>query len=289
LEELEIKMNKNKGMVIKSFIGVCILGVMITSVFSGCVENGEIQTLKISGSTTVLPIAQRAAEEYMKQHPNVDIQVSGGGSSVGIRSVGEGSVDIGMASRELKSSEKTSYPNLVQHVIAKDGIAIIVNPNNPVSQLTIEQVKGIYNGTYTNWLELGGNDLEIVVVGRDSASGTREFFWEHIMEKEDFRNDMLEMNSNGAVHDKVATTPGAVGYVGLGYVDEEVKGLRIWNNDEWVEPTIMNVKNGKYPIARNLNMFTNGEPTGLTKDFIDFILSSEGQQIVEEEGFVSII
>ncbi|HDM67267.1 MAG TPA: phosphate ABC transporter substrate-binding protein [Thermoplasmatales archaeon] len=276
-------------MVIKSFIGVCILGVMITSVFSGCVENGEIQTLKISGSTTVLPIAQRAAEEYMKQHPNVDIQVSGGGSSVGIRSVGEGSVDIGMASRELKSSEKTSYPNLVQHVIAKDGIAIIVNPNNPVSQLTIEQVKGIYNGTYTNWLELGGNDLEIVVVGRDSASGTREFFWEHIMEKEDFRNDMLEMNSNGAVHDKVATTPGAVGYVGLGYVDEEVKGLRIWNNDEWVEPTIMNVKNGKYPIARNLNMFTNGEPTGLTKDFIDFILSSEGQQIVEEEGFVSII
>jgi len=282
-------MNEKKGMVIKSFIGICILSVIITSVFSGCVENGEIQTLKISGSTTVLPIAQRAAEEYMKQHPNVDIQVSGGGSSVGIRSVGEGSVDIGMASRELKSSEKTSYPNLVQHVIAKDGIAIIVNPNNPVSQLTIEQVKGIYNGTYTNWLELGGNDLEIVVVGRDSASGTREFFWEHIMEKEDFRNDMLEMNSNGAVHDKVATTPGAVGYVGLGYVDEEVKGLRIWNNDEWVEPTIMNVKNGKYPIARNLNMFTNGEPTGLTKDFIDFILSSEGQQIVEEEGFVSII
>ncbi len=282
-------MDEKKGMVIKSFIGVCILGVMITSVFSGCVENGGIQTLKISGSTTVLPIAQRAAEGYMKQYPNVDIQVSGGGSSVGIRSVGEGSVDIGMASRELKPSEKTSYPNLVQHVIAKDGIAIIVNPDNPVSQLTIEQVKGIYNGTYTNWLDLGGNDLEIVVVGRDSASGTREFFWEHIMEKEGFRNDMLEMNSNGAVHDKVATTPGAVGYVGLGYVDEEVKGLRIWNNDEWVEPTIMNVKNGKYPIARNLNMFTNGEPTGLMKDFIDFILSSEGQQIVEEEGFVSII
>jgi len=282
-------MDEKKGMVIKSFIGVCILGVMITSVFSGCVENRGIQTLKISGSTTVLPIAQRAAEGYMKQYPNVDIQVSGGGSSVGIRSVGEGSVDIGMASRELKPSEKTSYPNLVQHVIAKDGIAIIVNPDNPVSQLTIEQVKGIYNGTYTNWLDLGGNDLEIVVVGRDSASGTREFFWEHIMEKEGFRNDMLEMNSNGAVHDKVATTPGAVGYVGLGYVDEEVKGLRIWNNDEWVEPTIMNVKNGKYPIARNLNMFTNGEPTGLMKDFIDFILSSEGQQIVEEEGFVSII
>ncbi|RLF44594.1 MAG: phosphate ABC transporter substrate-binding protein, partial [Thermoplasmata archaeon] len=239
-------------------------------------------------STTVLPIVQKAAEEYMKKHPDVDIQVSGGGSSVGIHQVGEGSVDIGMASRELKDSEKAKYPDLVQYVIAKDGIAIIVHPSNPVSQLTIEQIRGIYNGTYTNWKELGGNDMQIVVVGRDTASGTREFFWEHVMKKENFRDDVLEMNSNGAVHDKVATTPAAIGYIGLGYIDAEVKGIKIWSNGEWVEPAVENVKNGKYPIVRNLNLFTNGEAKGLAKDFIEFILSEEGQKIVEGEGFVPL-
>jgi phosphate transport system substrate-binding protein len=257
-------------------------------ILAGCIEEGETKTLKIAGSTTVLPIVQRAAEEFMKIHPDVDIRVSGGGSSVGIRQVGEGSVDIGMASRELKSSEREKYPDLVQYVIAKDGIAIIVHPSNPVSNLSLEQIRGIYNGTYKNWNELGGEDEKITVVGRDTASGTREFFWEHVMKKEKERDDMLEMNSNGAVHDKVATTPSAIGYVGLGYVDEEVKAIKIWYNGKLVEPTIENVKNGEYPIARNLNLFTKGGAKGLVKDFIDFILSEEGQQIVEEEGFVPL-
>ena len=269
--------------------GAMLVGIMVSIIIlTGCLGGSGVKTLKIAGSTTVLPIVQKAAEEYMKKYPDIDIRVSGGGSSVGIRSVGEGIADIGMASRELKDSEKAKYPDLVQYVIAKDGIAIIVHPSNPVSQLTIEQIRGIYNGTYTNWKELGGNDVQIVAVGRDTASGTREFFWEHVMKKENFRNDMLEMNSNGAVHDKVATTPTAIGYVGLGYVDAEVKGIKIWNNGEWVKPTVENVKNGKYPIVRNLNLFTNGEAKGLAKDFIEFILSEEGQKIVEEEGFVPL-
>jgi len=276
-----IQKSKTKGaMIVGMVVGIIIL--------TGCLGGNGVKTLKIAGSTTVLPIVQKAAEEYMKKHPDVDIQVSGGGSSVGIHQVGEGSVDIGMASRELKDSEKAKYPDLVQYVIAKDGIAIIVHPSNPVSQLTIEQIRGIYNGTYTNWKELGGNDMQIVVVGRDTASGTREFFWEHVMKKENFRDDVLEMNSNGAVHDKVATTPAAIGYIGLGYIDAEVKGIKIWSNGEWVEPAVENVKNGKYPIVRNLNLFTNGEAKDLAKDFIEFILSEEGQKIVEGEGFVPL-
>ena len=264
-----------------------VIGAIIIAILSGCLE-GERQTIIIRGSTTVLPIAQRAAEAYMEKHPDVDIRVSGGGSSVGVQSVGEGIADIGMASRELKDEEKSRYPDLKPVVIAKDGIAIIVHPDNPVTSLTLEQIRGIYNGTYTNWKEVGGPDEEIVVVNRDSASGTREFFWKHVMHKEDFVATALEKNSNGAVKQTVSQTPNAIGYVGLGYLDGSVKALKIKKDGEEIEPTVENVLNGKYPIARSLYMITNGEPEGLVKDFIDFVLSEEGQKIVEEEGFVPI-
>jgi len=271
---------------------VMVTAVLASAIFlSGCIGgDDEIETLIIDGSTTVFPIAQAAADTYMDEHSDVDIQVSGTGSSNGISSVGGGSSDIGMASRELKSTEETSYPNLVQHIVAKDGIGLIIHTTNTVEQLTTQQVKDIYLGTYTNWNEVGGPNLEIVVVGRDSASGTREFFYDHVMGKEDFVSTMLEKNSNGAVHATVSTTPGAIGYVGLGYIDSEVKAINILNEDtqEYVEPTVQNVLDGKYPIFRNLNMFTNGEPTDLTKEFIDFITSDEGQQVVQDEGFVPI-
>jgi phosphate transport system substrate-binding protein len=251
-------------------------------------ETGEIQTLSIQGSTTVLPIVQKAAERYMDAHPNVDIQVSGGGSSVGVKSAGEGTVDIGMASRAMKDEEKSTYPDLNPIAVARDGIALIVHPSNSVNSLTVEQIKGIYDGTYTNWSEFGGEDAEIVVVGRDSASGTREFFWEHVMNKKDFVPTMLEKNSNGAVKQTITQTPGAIGYVGLGYIDESVKALNVNVDGEEIAPTIENVVNGKYPISRSLFLLVQGEPTGLGKDFIDFILSDEGQAIVEEEGFVPV-
>jgi phosphate transport system substrate-binding protein len=242
----------------------------------------------VTGSTTVLPIAQKAAEKYMDLHSTVNILVSGGGSSVGVKSAGEGTADIGMASRDMKDEEKTGYPDVKPIVVARDGIALIVHPSNPVSSLTVEEIKGIYKGTYTNWSELGGDDMEIVVVGRDSASGTREFFWEKVMEKEDFVATMLEKNSNGAVKQTVSQTPGAIGYVGLGYIDETVKAVKIREGSRETEPTVENVKNGSYPISRSLYMLVKGEPTGLAKDFIDFILSEEGQSIVEEEGFVPV-
>jgi len=271
---------------------VVVLSLAIAAVIlSGCTGsnndgNTEIQTLIVDGSTTVFPIAQSTADEYMDQHENVDIQVTGTGSSNGISAVSSGSAGIGMASRELKSTE----PALEKHVVAKDGIAIIVHKTNTVTQLTTEQVKGIYNGTYTNWNQLDGNDAEIVVVGRDSASGTREFFYEHVMGKEEFVSTMLEKNSNGAVHSTVSTTPGAIGYVGLGYVDDEISALSIYNEDEasYIEPTVQNVLDKKYPIYRDLNMFTDGPATGLAKEFIDFIQSDEGQEIVTKAGFVPI-
>lgn len=265
-------------------VGIIIVG----AVFGGWFKGRDIQTISVTGSTTVLPIAQKAAEAYMDKHENVDIRVSGGGSSVGIQVVGEGTADIGMASRDLKDSEKKSWPNLRQTTIAKDGIAIIVHPSNPVTNLSLQQIRGIYNGTYTNWNDVGGSDKEIVVINRDSASGTREFFWKHVMHKEDFVATALEKNSNGAVKQTVSQTPGAIGYVGLGYIDSSVNPIKIYENEEYIEPTVANVLNEKYPISRSLFFFTNGEPEGLVKDFIDFILSKDGQKLVEEEGFVPV-
>jgi phosphate transport system substrate-binding protein len=262
--------------------------VVIAAVLGGWFERREIQTITLMGSTTVLPVVQMASEAYMDKYGNVDIRVSGGGSSVGIKAVGEGTADIGMASRDLKEEEKATYPNLKKTVIAKDGIAIIVHPDNPVTSLTLEQIKGIYKGTYLNWKDVGGFDREIVVINRDAASGTREFFWKHVMQKDDFVEGALEKNSNGAVKQTVSQTPGAIGYVGLGFVDASVKAIKIDVNGELIEPTVVNVLDGSYPIARSLQLFTNGEPKGLVKDFIDFILSTEGEKIVEDEGFVPV-
>jgi phosphate transport system substrate-binding protein len=274
------------------FLAVPLLTLLlIATLFAGCTGGGGNTTpesLSVTGSTTVLPLAQKAAEAYMGTHQQADIQVSGGGSSVGVQAVGEGTADIGMASRDLKDSEKQKYPDLVQHVIARDGIAVIVHPSNTVETVTTAEVKAIYQGNITNWKEIGGPDLEIVVVGRDSASGTREFFHETVMKKEDFVPTQLEKNSNGAVKQTIAQTPGAIGYVGLGYVDETVKALKVDVNGKVVEPAVSTVVSGDYPIARSLTMFTKGEATGLAKEYLDFLMSPEGQKIVEEEGFVPV-
>jgi len=224
----------------------------------------------------------------MDANTGIDILVSGGGSSVGVQAVGEGTADIGMASRDLKDAEMERYPDLVQHVVAKDGIALIINNENPVESLTVEQVRLIYTGGITNWNEVGGSDADIVVVGRDSASGTRASFEDLVMDKQEFVATMLEKNSNGAVQQTIAGTPGAIGYVGLGYAGGTVKGVWIDVGGTAVEPSAENVIAGTYPIARELNMFTCGEATGLAAAYIDYILSDEGQAIVEDEGFVPV-
>jgi len=243
----------------------------------------------VSGSTTVLPIAQAAAEAYMDRNLVADIQVAGGGSSVGVQAVGEKTSEIGMSSRDLKAEEKTKYPALMQHTVAKDCIVVIVHPENPVSVMTLDQVRGIYNGSIQSWEKVGGTASSFVVIGRDSASGTREYFTEHVMQKEKYRSDMREMNSNGAIATYVAGNRYAIGYVGLGYVSSDVKGIKIMSRGTAVEPSVAMVLSGSYPISRSLYMLTSGAPSGLTKDYLDFLMSTEGQLIVTREGFVPLV
>ena len=265
--------------------GFALVILLLTAVFgAGCISTEDTETISIAGSTTVLPVAQAAAEEYMNQHSNADIQVSGGGSGVGATSVIGGTADIGMLSRDLKASEKEGN-TLKEFVVGKDGIALVGHPSNTVSDLSLEQVKAIYQGTITNWKDVGGADSEIVLIGRDSSSGTREFFTEFVLNKEDAAKEMQELNSNGAVAQAVSITPGAIGYVSLEYVDDSLKAFSIAG----VAPTVENVISGVYEINRPLLMVTNGEPEGLAADYLAFILSEEGQQILKDSGFIPAV
>ena len=265
--------------------GFALVILLLTAVFgAGCISTEDTETISIAGSTTVLPVAQAAAEEYMNQHSNADIQVSGGGSGVGATSVIGGTADIGMLSRDLKASEKEGN-TLKEFVVGKDGIALVGHPSNTVADLSLEQVKAIYQGTITNWKDVGGADSEIVLIGRDSSSGTREFFTEFVLNKEDAAKEMQELNSNGAVAQAVSITPGAIGYVSLEYVDDSLKAFSIGG----VAPTVDNVISGIYEINRPLLMITNGEPEGLAADYLAFILSEEGQQILKDSGFIPAV
>jgi phosphate transport system substrate-binding protein len=252
------------------------------------------QTIKISGSTTVLPIVQKAADQYMAIHPEADIQVSGGGSGVGIQAIGAKTVDIGMSSREVTRDEMAKNPAFVVTSVAQDGIAVIVNPVNTIQYITLDQAKDIYLGKITKWTEITGANVpntnnQIVIIGRDSASGTRTYFDETILLKATPTNKMLEKNSNGAVLQTVAQTPGSIGYVSIGFVSKDVKALPVWYNaQKIVAPTLDNVKTKTYPVSRDLYVITNGQPSGLTGDFIRYILSADGQKIVADEGYVTL-
>ena len=244
--------------------------------------------LSLSGSTTVLPIAAKAAEAYMKIHPETDVQVNGGGTGVGVQSAGEGTAMIGMASRDLKAEEIKKYPDLVPNQIAIDGLVFITNSANPIPSLTIDQVKKIYDGNITNWKDVGGKDESIVVVGRDSASGTRDYMSSDVMKKADFVKTQLEKNSNGAVKQTIEQTPNAIGYVGLGYIDSTIHAVPLSVNGTLVIPSIETVKAGAYPLSRPLHLLTKGQPTGDAAKFIAFLDGPEGQKIITDEGFITI-
>jgi phosphate transport system substrate-binding protein len=287
------------GLVVLLIGAMVVAGCTDTTQKPGAVSLIQKQNIKVSGSTTVLPVAQKAAEAYMATHPNADIQISGGGSGVGIQQIGEKTVDIGMSSRDLKATENTKYPDLVKHIVAKDDIAIVVNPKNEIRGIKASTIADIYTGKITTWTQIPGAHVpnannQIVVIGRDSASGTREFFDTHangILKGTPPTKSMLEKNSNGAVAQTITQTPGAIGYVSIGFVTGDVKAVPVWYNDSStaVAPTRDNVLSGAYPINRELFMFTNGQPSGLAADFIGFIRSPDGQKIVEEEGYVRII
>lgn len=269
----------------KHLIRLLIVGLTI---FTTTNLDAGRKNITLAGSTTVLPIAQKCAEAFMDINPKVNISVRGGGSGVGIASLAGKSVDVGMSSRPIKDKElataKQKGVNPVGNIIALDGLAVIVHSQNPINEITIKTLKDIYTGKITNWKALGGPDREIVVVSRDVASGTFEVFKEKVLKGDKNRDDALMLASNKAVATTVQDTPGAIGYVGLGYLSEGVKALKV----DGVSPSNKAVQDGNYKLARPLFMYTNGTPKGLVKEFIDFILSNTGQKLVSEAGFVSI-
>ena len=277
----------------KAMIGIGVVVLVIAGFIGGYALLSKPIVITVKGSTTVQPVITKIAEAYMDENvlKKYDIQVSGGGSSVGVASAGNGTADIGMSSRDVKQSELDQFQGMKVIPIAKDGIAIISNLDVNVTTLTLTELKSIYNGSITNWNQLGGPDKAIVVIGRDSASGTREFFYEHVMLKTNFTTSMIEANSNGMVKQQVISNPGSIGFVGLGYISNETRTIAIKANStaDAIIPSIQSVKNDTYSISRSLYLLTMGEPQGEIKAFIDYVLSAKGQQIVEQEGFVSVI
>jgi phosphate transport system substrate-binding protein len=243
-------------------------------------------TISVAGSTTVQPLAELFAEAFMAENPDVEIDVQGGGSSVGVKSAGQETVDVGMASREVKDSELEEYPDLQIYTIARDGIALAAHPDVPVDGLTIEQAQAIFAGEITNWSEVGGPDTPIIVVSREEGSGTRAAFEEMVMGDEGppIVDTAILQPSNGSVRTTVATTPDAIGYLSFGYLDESVKSLEV----NGVAPTSENAIDGSYPVVRPLNMMTSGAPSEVTRDWLDFILGPQGQAIVEDEGYIPV-
>ena len=244
--------------------------------------------LQLAGSTTVQPIAEKLAEAFMAQNPDLVIEVQGGGSSVGVTSAGEGTVDIGNASRDIKSSEFEQFPDLQVFTIAYDGIAIVTHPDVKLSSLSVEQVRDIFAGEITNFSEVGGPDADIIVVSREEGSGTRTAFEDLVMNYKDEAGESQEkliferallQQSNGQVRTTVATTPNSIGFLSFGFLDASVGAVPI----DGVEPSVANVKNGSYSIFRPLNMLTNGAPNELAQAFLSYILSSLGQEIVAED------
>jgi phosphate transport system substrate-binding protein len=261
-------------------------------------ENKELRgTIVVKGSDTLLVVAQRWAEEFMKTNPRVSISVAGGGSGVGFAALIQKTTDIADASREIKSSEiqqaKANGVNPVEWTVGLDGIAIVVSPGNPISELTVQQLASIYNGTYKNWKEVGGNDAPIITYGRQSTSGTYDFFREHVLQNKNFRADNRELAGNAEIVSSVQNDPKGIGYVGVAYtkqgVNVRVLKIKVTQSPVAYEPSVANIKTGAYPIARKLYIYTNGIPTGSLGFYVSFMLGPEGQRILEEVGYISLV
>jgi phosphate transport system substrate-binding protein len=246
------------------------------------------ENIVIKGSTTVLPVAQAALEAYMKANPDAKISLSGGGSGEGIKALIDGSTDIANSSREIKSAEvelaKSKGVEPKELAVAIDAIVPIVNPKNRVKGLTIDQLSQIYQGKITNWKEVGGDDLQIVVISRDSSSGTFEAWAEMVLNKAKVTPKAQLQASNGAIVQAISKNKYAIGYIGFGYINKTVKPLTV----NGVAASAKTALSKEFPVSRFLYMYTNGEPKGETAKFIKFILSSEGQKLVAKEGFVPL-
>jgi len=267
---------------------------------AGAASDSQTAYIENKGSDTIVNLALAWAEKYQDEHPDVRISVTGGGSGTGIASLINGTVDIANASRQIKQEEidqaEANGIEPVEHIIARDAIAVIVNPENPVSQLTLKQISDIYSGKITNWQEVGGEDRPIVKLSRETNSGTHVYFLETVLRlgnKDDetlFSMDTLLLPSSEGIIAEVRQNPNAIGYDGLGYVPDDLKMIAIAETEggAYVLPSIPTVNDKTYPIARDLYMYTNGQPEGTLKEYLDWILSDTAQEIVAELGFVPV-
>jgi phosphate transport system substrate-binding protein len=263
---------------------------LVFSVFFVCSLLGAsyAEDLRIDGSTTVLPIAQKGAEVFMKKNPAMKVFVSGSGSGTGIKALIDGTTHIATSSREAKEKEVASAKGkkvtLTGHKIALDGIVPIVHPSVKIKDITTEQLRAIYNGQITNWKDLGGPNRPISTVSRDTSSGTYEVWEEKVLKGDRVRADALLVASNGQAVQTVSQNKFAIGYIGIGYIDKSVKALMV--NGKTASANT--VRDGSWPIARPLFMYTKGKPVGVIAKFIDFMLSKDGQKIVNEVKYVNI-
>ena len=289
--------------------GYLVIGILLINIIScnpGVKTTAETtpavssSTIVNKGSDTLVNLALAWAEKYHELQPEVEISVTGGGSGTGIAALINGTVDIANASRQITSGEieqaKANGGNPVEFVVAKDAIAIVVNPNNPVNQLTIKQLSDIYSGKINNWSLVGGEDRVIVRLSRETNSGTHVFFLENVIrmrnpnDKTLFSTDTLLLPSSEGITAETRDNPNAIGYDGLGYVTPEVKVVAVGTNPSgpFLLPSANSVNSGQYPIARDLYMYTDKQPSGAIADYIKWIMTAEAQAIVTQLGFVPI-
>ncbi|MGA9532409.1 MAG: PstS family phosphate ABC transporter substrate-binding protein [Anaerolineales bacterium] len=281
-------------------IGSFAVGACGRTAADGTSPGTSSETIENKGSDTIVNLALAWAEAYQQVEPSIRISVTGGGSGTGIAALINGTVDIANASRQIKPDEvdqaRANGVEPVEHVIARDAIAVIINPNNPVQQLSLPQISAIYSGKIDNWSEVGGEDRPIVRLSRETNSGTHVYFLEEVLrlgnpdDKTLFSRDTLLLPSSEGISTEVHQNPNAIGYDGLGYVTDAVKMVAVARDQSgpFVLPSVETVNNGQYPISRDLYMYTPGEPTGDVAVYLEWILSPDAQQIVRELGFVPI-
>lgn len=259
-------------------LGMFFVAALLACSIAGCGRKSQSE-LTVAGSTSVQPFVEMLAEEYMAGHPEARVVVQAGGSTAGVQAVRGGAAQIGMVSRPLHADES----DLHETVIARDGIAVVVHPENSVQSLTMEQVRDIFDGKIKNWKEVGGADAELRPVTREEGSGTRGAFQELVMGEEKITAEAMVQNSNGSVREHISSDPGAIGYISLGLVNDSVRALDV----NGAHPTSENVTNGKYKLVRPFLVVTQGPPEGQAKLFIDYILSDPGQKLLQEEGLIA--
>lgn len=286
-------MKKTKLFLILPLIGMLSCGKVKTE-DKGAESKTASVSITMKGSDTVLPLAQKEAEDLMKTNADVSVTVVGGGSGVGLTALIDGTTDIAMASRDMKTEEKLKFVELKKEieevVIAYDALTVIVNPANKVGKLTREQLEKIFTGEIKNWKEVGGEDAKIVAYSRESSSGTYEFFKEEVMGKKNYATDILSLPATGAIVQAVGQTKGAIGYIGLAYETKEVKQLAVSYDQgkTFVEPSVASAKDKTYPISRPLFYMFDKTNAAKVKAVVDFALSPEGQKIVSEVGYVPL-